>query len=375
MSAITIEGLVLVIDTSAAGVGTVDNFVQLLKTNGPISGAADAVNIVASLSLKNPALSIFSNTMALTLTLVKAGQHTTNGEPVTLGEVVSAIGNVVGIVGGLLALTSPLGWTAIGISVAGATLTGIGATLNLQAMNNVQISSSIEASFATAEATVSPLVLDLDGNGVDTLNKTTGIHFDHDGNGFAETTGWVGKRELLTLDAAGVLSLSTSFTSQTVLDAQNNKHLQAGQYTRLDGSTQAMDDVWFAMDTTQTIDQDLVAVSDEIAALPDLQAFGNVHSLHQAMARDTTGRLQSLLTSFLAASDADTRHSIMTTLLYAWAGVENIDPNSRADNRYYGNVIGDARKLATLECFLGESYLGTWCLKNHPTKNSAITLH
>lgn len=30
-----------------------------------------------------------------------------------------------------------------------------------------------------------------------------------------------------------------------------------------------------------------VAVSDTIAALPDLAGFGNVHSLHQAMARSS----------------------------------------------------------------------------------------
>ncbi|KJZ37687.1 calcium-binding protein, partial [Pseudomonas fluorescens] len=50
----------------------------------------------------------------------------------------------------------------------------------------------------------SPLVLDLDGDGVETLSSTNGIHFDHDGNGFAETTGWVGKDDgLLVWDRNG----------------------------------------------------------------------------------------------------------------------------------------------------------------------------
>ena len=38
-----------------------------------------------------------------------------------------------------------------------------------------------------------------------------------------------------------------------------------------------------------------------------------------------------------------------------------MDPLSRAATKIYGNVIGDARKLATLEAFVGEAYLGTWC--------------
>jgi len=51
----------------------------------------------------------------------------------------------------------------------------------------------------------SPLILDLDGNGVSTLAEgARGIHFDHDGNGFAESTGWVGPADgLLIRDLNG----------------------------------------------------------------------------------------------------------------------------------------------------------------------------
>ncbi|WP_327393846.1 calcium-binding protein, partial [Pseudomonas coronafaciens] len=50
----------------------------------------------------------------------------------------------------------------------------------------------IEDSFGDAETTASPLILDLDGDGVETLSTDAGVHFDHDGNGFLESTGWVG---------------------------------------------------------------------------------------------------------------------------------------------------------------------------------------
>ncbi|HEX7984707.1 MAG TPA: hypothetical protein VF616_14415 [Duganella sp.] len=48
------------------------------------------------------------------------------------------------------------------------------------------------------------------------------------------------------------------------------------------------------------------------------------------MARDATGRLQSLVTDFVNETNADARSAIMTTLMYASAGVEGIDPASRA---------------------------------------------
>ncbi|MDD5297126.1 MAG: calcium-binding protein [Rhodocyclaceae bacterium] len=297
--------------------------------------------------------------------------------------------------------------------------------------------TSLQTKFGTAEITKSPLVLDLDGDGVETISKSAGIHFDQDKNGFAETSGWVGKDdgllvwdrngngaiddgselfgnntvlasgvkaangfqalaeldtnkdgkvdakdtayaslrvwkdtnqngitdagELLTLAQAGVKSLNTGYTAQSVTDAQGNQHLQAGSFTKTDGTTSKVDDVWFAVDTVRTVDENLVAVSADIAALPDLAGFGNVHSLHQAMARDTTGRLKSLVQQYAGTTDPTARKAVLTTLIYAWAGVENVDPLSRAAKLYYGNVIGDARKLATLEAFLGEGYLGTWC--------------
>lgn len=299
------------------------------------------------------------------------------------------------------------------------------------------LTSEIKDLFDTAETTKSPLILDLDGDGVETLALSAGIQFDHDGNRFAELTGWAGADdgllvwdrngngaiddgselfgnktllsdgttaangfaaladldtnldgiidsndasfdqlmvwrdsdsngvvsagELLTLADAGVASLITGYTAQNVTDDQGNAHLQAGQYIGTDGNTHTMDDVWFANDTAQTVDLDVVEVDETIAALPDIQGFGSVHSLHQAMAHDVDGELQNLVQEYAEENDATARREILTQLIYVWAGVEDIDPESRAASQIYGNVIGDARKLATLEAFLGESYVGVWC--------------
>lgn len=56
----------------------------------------------------------------------------------------------------------------------------------------------------TAEITPSPLIVDLDGDGVETTGIHENIYFDHDGNGFAEKSGWVGKDDgLLVRDING----------------------------------------------------------------------------------------------------------------------------------------------------------------------------
>ncbi|MEJ0038724.1 MAG: calcium-binding protein [Gammaproteobacteria bacterium] len=60
------------------------------------------------------------------------------------------------------------------------------------------------AIYAESLQTVSPLILDLDGDGVETVSSSAGVHFDHDANGLAEATGWVGADDgLLVRDLNG----------------------------------------------------------------------------------------------------------------------------------------------------------------------------
>jgi len=299
---------------------------------------------------------------------------------------------------------------------------------NVEANSNLII--SLQNRFDQALHTISPLILDLDGlNGAETLSKTAGVHFDHDGNKFFEQTGWVGQNdgllvwdrngngqidngaelfgnntvlqngkkaangfaalaeldankdkkidsadaafanlrifkdansngvvdsgELLTLNEAGVQSLNTGYTSQGVTDASGNQHLQAGSFTTMAGQSRAMDDVWFAVDTARTIATDLVAVNSTIAALPDMAGFGNVHSLHQAMARDGSGKLQGLVQSFQNSVNEASRRKLFDQILWTWTGADQYAATSR------GPSI-DARQLYTLEAFVGQGFVAVW---------------
>jgi|GEM_PF-3290033 len=68
---------------------------------------------------------------------------------------------------------------------------------------------------------VSPIVLDLDGDGLETKSVSKGVYFDLDGNKFAEKTGWVGQDDgLLVLDRDGdglITSGAELFGDQTRL--------------------------------------------------------------------------------------------------------------------------------------------------------------
>ena len=68
----------------------------------------------------------------------------------------------------------------------------------------VDIISKIKQFFGTAEGTRSPLVIDLDGDGVETVTAEGGVYFDHDANGFKENSGWVGQDDgILVRDING----------------------------------------------------------------------------------------------------------------------------------------------------------------------------
>jgi Ca2+-binding RTX toxin-like protein len=299
-----------------------------------------------------------------------------------------------------------------------------------------ELADQLKAYFEQAQQSTSPLLLDLDGDGVETIaSSKTGVHFDLDNSGFAEQTGWAGKDdgllardlngdgeinngaelfgnhtalkngqlatngfealkeldtngdgvidakdsafatlrvwrdlnsngvteagELQTLEKANVRSLNVGYASDTQKDAQGNEHRQLGSFTRGDGRQQKMDDVWFSVDTARTVNMHPLAVSAQIAALPDLPGMGNVASLHQAMAQDSTGTLTKLVQQWMAAGEAD-RPALLTELIFHWAGVQNSDPASRAARKTQGNVSGDTRKLETLEKMLGADYLGNY---------------
>jgi Ca2+-binding RTX toxin-like protein len=271
---------------------------------------------------------------------------------------------------------------------------------------------------AAAANAISPLILDLDGDGVETSDRP--VWFDHDGNGYAQRTGWVGKDdgllvldkngngaidnggelfgnntqlasgemadngflaladydsngdgiidandrifsqlriwqdrngngvtddgELLTLEQAGISAIEVDWKNIDYIDSAGNHHKQQGSFTRTDGTTGDITDVWFTQDTAYRIDKNRIEVSEEIARLPEIIGSGVVGDLQQAMARgDDT--LKSLVQQFIQHQDRGQRLELVDQILRQWSGAVSYDSASRGSNI-------DAQKLYTLEAFL-----------------------
>ncbi|MDP1615401.1 MAG: hypothetical protein Q8L68_06355, partial [Methylococcales bacterium] len=77
----------------------------------------------------------------------------------------------------------------------------------------------------SAKSTSSPIILDLNNNGIETTGVKQGAYFDHANDGFAEQTGWVGANDgLLVRDINGngeIDNGSELFGSETLLASGN----------------------------------------------------------------------------------------------------------------------------------------------------------
>jgi len=289
-----------------------------------------------------------------------------------------------------------------------------------------------------------PLILDLDGDGV----ETNGVaQFDHGGDGFLELTGWVGAddgilvrdlngngsidnggelfgdntklssgglavdgfaglsdldkdgdgdvdasdagwsslrvlrwvdsdgdgeketMELATLSDLGIASLETARVSSDHVDAHGNEHRLIGGYTKSDGTTGKMVDVWFEVNqqTTVYFDADIPEHSEEIGALPDARGSGRVYNLRDAMVLDEAGKLsapyygqertekltlQKLVDAFGKEGDATKREKLAEKILLRWSGAEDVSASDYSLG-LSSLTFTTAEKFAVVEAFRG----------------------
>ena len=208
---------------------------------------------------------------------------------------------------------------------------------------------------------------------------------DANDNGIKES----GEERLETLSAVGVQSLNTSFVNSDKVDESGNEHRQVGNYTKTDGTTAEMTDVWFvtAQDITTYDRSDIPAHSESIAALPDIAGQGRMYSLRDAMALDAAGKLkpafygegrtetrtlEELVSAFSVADmvgDKAGREALVEKILLRWAGAED------ATGRHYGgrsDYMGTQARYGvhTYQIAVVESFQGSQWLPDRARRNA-----
>ena len=199
--------------------------------------------------------------------------------------------------------------------------------------------------------------------------------------------------ELVSLATVGVQSLNTSYVNSNHVDANYNQHRQVGNYTKTDGSTATMTDVWFAIDSSITkYDKSTIPThSATIKELPDIGGdggLGRVYGLRDAMALDDatdingnsrltapyysnsrteTRSLREMVEAWTATNadgtpnlDKTAREALATKILLRWAGAEGAvgrDYWGRWSRSNTQMSYTTADKVAVVEAFQGEQWL------------------
>ncbi len=170
---------------------------------------------------------------------------------------------------------------------------------------------------------------------------------DKNSNGVAESD------ELKTLSELNIESINTDYALNTTTDNNGVEHREDSVFTYIDGKSGITNTLWFDSNRVDSINVDIhhgsqIELDQHIQELPDINGFGNVYSLQQAMQADTTGHLANLVSHFAAESDADIRQELITDIISHWSGQQNIDPSG------LGSGI-NAQTVSIMQGFWGES--------------------
>jgi hypothetical protein len=133
----------------------------------------------------------------------------------------------------------------------------------------------LRGAFMSAQKSSSPIVLDLDGDGVETTAVLGATHFDYAGDGFAESTGWAERDDgLLALDRNGNGQIDNGvelFGGDTLLldgtTAANGFEALRELDTNGDGRIDALDAAYGDLRVWRDLNRDGSSQSDELLSL------------------------------------------------------------------------------------------------------------
>ena len=195
----------------------------------------------------------------------------------------------------------------------------------------------------------SPLILDLDGDGVESSSREAEhIYFDHNGDGLAERTAWVGSDDgllVLDLDRDGQITSGSelfgnnSFLKDSVT-AANGFDALARYDASQDGILSDADDIWQHLRVWIDSDRDGVSTPAELKVLSDLGVAAIDLSYETGLTYDPQGNQHRQVGHYITTSGEE---RAVTDVWFALDTVRTRLVNSRV-------VDSEVAALPELDC-------------------------
>ena len=210
-----------------------------------------------------------------------------------------------------------------------------------QSMKNAR--SGIHDNISTATTTRSPLVVDLDGDGVETTTTEDGTHFDHDNNGFAEKTSWVGKDDGLLvrdINSNGQIDDGTElFGNNSVLSsgekAANGFEALKDLDSNNDGIFNSSDTTWNQVKVWKDANSNGVVDEGELLTLEQANVSGINLDYNSSSTTDENGNQHNQTGTFIK-TDGTTGsiHDVWFDADYADTVSQQTIIDTRSDQKY-----------------------------------------
>jgi hypothetical protein len=273
----------------------------------------------------------------------KARETFTSWSAESVGGLVA--GRIAGALVAPLMATGPLGMlfgagVILGASIAGGEflrrLIGGGESLKTAIAGEAllkKLIQKLDSGVDDLNDMLSPLILDLDGNGVQTLPlRGSGIYFDHDSNGIAEKTGWVSPSDgllVIDLNQNGVIDHGRElFGNHSRLSddelAEHGFAALAKYDSNRDRKIDAKDLAWSRLKIWQDLNSNAKTDPGELFTLegagvkvlflnfrqsPEIDVNGNDHRL-KGTYQKTSGQIAALTDVWFAVDTQDSRFPV-----------------------------------------------------------------
>ncbi len=160
-----------------------------------------------------------------------------------------------------------------------------------------------------------------------------------------------------SLSDADVEEIGLNVVSNREILPSENMLGDCTEVTLADGSKRKLQEVWLH-NNNEVINRTQLTENEKTKGIPDISGMGTILPLWDAVTQDESGKLENLVRKYMREPNFFIREALLPEIIYQWAGVADVDPLSRISEDGI-NHIGDARKVAAVEKYVGDPFIGT----------------